>query len=568
MNTSHTIAYFSMEIGLDPAIPTYSGGLGILAGDTLRAAADLGTPLVGVTLLYRRGYFRQELTNDGLQIEHAIDWNPAAHLELLPTRITMMLSGRPVQIQAWRYLARGLGDHVVPVYLLDTDCDANHPDDRGLTGTLYGGDARYRLRQEAVLGLGGVAMLAALGHTQLRTFHMNEGHSALLTLALLQRARNATTLADAQAMGDVTDEAVRAVKQQCVFTTHTPVPAGHDKFPLALAHEIIDPLFFSGLAQRHCFVDDTLNMTFLALYFSRYINGVAMRHREISQGMFPHYPINSITNGVHARTWIAPPLAALFDRLIPEWRRDNLYLRHAISIPLTEIQRAHHEAKQQLLADIAARSQHTLDPHAFTLGFARRATAYKRANLLFTDLPRLRQIARDHGPLQIIYAGKAHPHDDEGKRLIREIFDVAATLRDEVRVVYIADYDFAFARLLCAGVDCWLNTPHKPLEASGTSGMKAAMNGVPSVSVPDGWWIEGLIEHVTGWSIGEDYREESHAQSESESLYDKLTRVILPTFYQSPDAYTAIRRSCIALNGSFFNTQRMVQQYMDNAYRL
>jgi len=293
-----------------------------------------------------------------------------------------------------------------------------------------------------------------------------------------------------------------------------------------------------------------------------------MRHREISQGMFPHYPINSITNGVHARTWIAPPLAALFDRLIPEWRRDNLYLRHAISIPLTEIQRAHHEAKQQLLADIAARSQHTLDPHAFTLGFARRATAYKRANLLFTDLPRLRQIARDHGPLQIIYAGKAHPHDDEGKRLIREIFDVAATLRDEVRVVYIADYDFAFARLLCAGVDCWLNTPHKPLEASGTSGMKAAMNGVPSVSVPDGWWIEGLIEHVTGWSIGEDYREESHAQSESESLYDKLTRVILPTFYQSPDAYTAIRRSCIALNGSFFNTQRMVQQYMDNAYRL
>ncbi len=556
---SPRIAYFSMEVGLETDMPTYSGGLGLLAGDTLRAAADLGLPLLGVTLVHRQGYFQQHLDARGSQTETAAPWFPETFLEALAPRVSVTVEGRPVQVRAWRYVLRGRSGHVVPVYFLDTALESNAPWDRTLTDHLYGGDQRYRLCQEAVLGLGGVAMLAALGH-RVQTYHLNEGHSALLTLGLVQEhAENAGSPV-------VTPKVHEAVRQRCVFTTHTPVPAGHDQFPSDLVRQVLGNDWTAVLSDAQCCLNDKLNMTFLALFFSRYVNGVAMRHGEISRTMFPKDPINSITNGVHAGTWTGPPFQTLYDRHFPEWRRDNLYLRYAISIPLGEIQQAHAEAKQLLLAEVAKRGGLRLDPKVATIGFARRATTYKRADLFFTDLDRLRRIVRTVGPLQVIYGGKAHPADEGGKALIRRVFEAAAALGDTLRVIYLPEYDLGLAKFLCAGVDVWLNTPHQPEEASGTSGMKAALNGVPSLSILDGWWIEGHLEGTTGWAIGEEDGRASDPAREAASLYDKLEYVILPLFYGRPLDFARMRRSTIALNASYFNAQRMMVQYLQNAY--
>lgn len=554
------IAYFSMEVGLVPEMPTYSGGLGVLAGDTLRAAAVLGVPMVGVTLLHRKGYFRQQLDASGNQSEGAEEWKPEDFLELLDPRVTVFIEGQQVLIRAWRFLIHGVSGHIVPVVFLDTSLDSNDSWARTFTDCLYGGDQRYRLCQETVLGIGGVGMLRALGFANVMTFHMNEGHSALLALGLLAEERREGT------GPPITGMVRESVRHRCVFTTHTPVPAGHDQFPIDLARRVIGDEMTNALADAGCCLDDTLNMTYLALSLSHYVNGVAMRHREVSQSMFPNYPINSITNGVHATTWTSVPFQQVYDRHIPEWRRDNLYLRYAISIPVGEIQQAHAEAKHALLADVEQRTGTRLDATMFTLGFARRATPYKRADLLFSNLDRLRHVAREAGPIQIIYAGKAHPRDGDGKAMIRRIFEAATSLKDTIRVVYLPDYDMAQARLLCSGVDIWLNTPLKPREASGTSGMKAALNGVPSFSILDGWWVEGHLEGLTGWSIGDDATTPDNQTQEMDALYGKLEYAILPLFYRRPSDYATVMRSSIALNGSFFNAQRMVGQYLQDAY--
>ena len=558
--TADTIAYFSMEIGLDSAIPTYSGGLGVLAGDTLRAAADLGLPMVAVTLLHRKGYFRQHLDAAGNQSESPVAWVPEEVLEALAPRVTIGIEGRSVQVCAWRHVVRGVFGHVVPVYFLDTDIEDNSPWDRTLTDHLYGGDSHYRLCQEVVLGLGGVMLLRALGYDRLQPYHMNEGHAALLTLALLKE----------QSGGGgwyaVTDEDVEAVRQRCVFTTHTPVPAGHDRFSLELVQRVLGREWVTFLVKANCCPNNMLDMTYLALYFSRYVNGVAMRHRDVSRVMFPRYSIDAITNGVHAVTWTSMPFRNLYDHHIPNWRHDNFYLRYAVSIPLSEIQYGHAQAKRDLLDLVQYRTAVRLDEALFTIGFARRAAAYKRADLLFSDLERLAHITRHVGPLQVIYSGKAHPQDAAGKALIRRIFSVAAGVGSAVRVVYLENYDMALARDICAGVDLWLNTPERPQEASGTSGMKAALNGVPSLSVLDGWWLEGHQEGVTGWAIGDGQEPADDPSEEVASLYDKLEHVILPLFYKQPTEFAKVMRSAIAFNGSFFNTQRMVFQYLRNAY--
>jgi starch phosphorylase len=548
-----------MEIGLEPSMPTYSGGLGVLAGDTLRAAADIGLPMVAVTLLYRKGYFRQHLDRKGSQTESAATWRPQDFLEPLSESVTLLLDGKQVQIRAWRYIIKGATGHTVPVYLLDTALPENDAWHQTLTDHLYGGDERYRLCQEAVLGLGGVAMLRALGH-EVSIYHLNEGHSALLTIALLeQQAGN-------RGLRGATWADVEGARKRCVFTTHTPVAAGHDKFPLQLVRQILGEDISSALSEAGCCVNGTLNMTALALAFSHYVNGVSMRHEQVSQDMFPEYPINSISNGVHAATWACEPFSKLFDRRIPEWRRDNMYLRYAISIARDEIQEAHAQAKRDLAAEVERRTGLRLNPAALTIGYARRATPYKRPNLIFSDLERLRQIARQAGPIQIIYAGKAHPRDEGGKEAIRYIFGAAETLKDDVTIVYLEEYGMGLAKLLCSGVDLWLNTPQKPLEASGTSGMKAAINGVPSFSVLDGWWLEGHVEGVTGWSIGDDPRRESKPAEEIASMYNKLEFTILPMFYSRPRDFARVQRWAIALNGSFFNAQRTVLQYLGNAY--
>jgi len=548
------IAYFSMEVGLGDEMPTYSGGLGVLAGDTLRAAADRGAPLVAVTLLHRKGYFRQTLDSTGVQSEEADEWAVTEHLVPMKEVVKVSISGQSVAIRAWRKQIVGVLGDEVPVYFLDCDLPDNDDSSRRLTDSLYGGDDRYRLAQEAVLGIGGVRMLDALGYTEVTTYHMNEGHAALLTLELIERS------ARAGGRDEPESEDIETVRDHCVFTTHTPVAAGHDRFPVDTALEVLGATAWGRLRQLYSM--DDLNMTKLALRHSRYVNGVARRHGEVTRDMFEGYDIEAITNGVHAATWAAASTQALFDRHIPSWRTDNQSLRYLALVPLEEIRGAHLKAKRALVEEIRQRADVSFDVDRFTIGFARRATAYKRGDLLLSDPERLKRLAKEVGPIQIVYAGKAHPHDSHGKDIIRNIVAAGSGLEDDdVRLVYLSNYGMELGGLLTAGCDLWLNTPEAPKEASGTSGMKAALNGVPSLSVLDGWWVEGHIEDVTGWSIegGDD---------DAASLYEKLEAKILPLFYGNGDGYERVARFAMSLNGSFFNTERMVSEYSRNAYRL
>ncbi|MCI1193266.1 alpha-glucan family phosphorylase [Calidifontimicrobium sp. SYSU G02091] len=563
MPANTKIAYFSMEIALADALPTYSGGLGVLAGDTIRSAADGGVPMVAVSLVHRKGYFRQRLDAEGHQTEEPWTWSPEATLAETPVRVTVNIAHRDVVIRAWRHDVSGVGGHVVPVFLLDTDLPDNADDDRHITDHLYGGDERYRLRQEMVLGIGGVRLLRALGYTALRRFHMNEGHAALLVVELGYEEMKRRGLTQ------VTREVAQAVKPLCVFTTHTPVPAGHDQFPLRLVAEQVTCYgdAFNACVGEFCF-DGRLNMTYLALDNSHYVNGVAKKHGEVSQQMFAQYKVDSITNGVHAGFWASAPLRSLFDRHITAWRQDNASLRYALGIPRQELWAAHQAAKEELIHLVNARAGAALFANVFTIGFARRATPYKRPDLLFHDLARLVALHRAAGPIQIVYAGKAHPRDGGGKELIRKVFEHIAALRGKLDVVYLEDYDMALARRMVAGVDLWLNTPLPPLEASGTSGMKAAVNGVPQLSVLDGWWIEGCIEGVTGWAIANGHASAAGEDraADAQALYNKLEGTILPLYYGERERYVDVMKHAIALNASFFNTERMVDQYVRKAY--
>ena len=556
----NNVAYFSMEIALDPAIPTYSGGLGILAGDTLRAAADRNLPMIAVTLMYRCGYFVQTLDQEGWQSEVCENWEPHEKLKELPRRATVSIEGRPIRIRAWQYDVRGTSGGVVPVYLLDTDLPENAEWDRRLTEDLYGGDQWYRLCQEIILGIGGVRMLRALGYHEIARFHMNEGHAALLSLELLdERARW---------FGRETfnQEDVQAIHRRCVFTTHTPVPAGHDKFPFDMVIRALGRSDLSAHQDVLCCYDQ-LNMTYLALNLSHYVNGVAKKHGEVSRHMFAEYKIDSITNGVHAQTWTSKPFQELFDRHIPGWQEDAFMLRYALSLPPEEVWEAHQQAKALLLERVNKETREVMSPDVLTLGFARRAATYKRADLLFHDIERLEAIVARAGQIQIIYGGKAHPQDNEAKKLIQYIWQTAKSLRTKIKVVYLADYNWELGQLMTAGVDVWLNTPNPPMEASGTSGMKAALNGVPSLSILDGWWIEGCIEGTTGWAIDSTTPTTGDRTiNDADSLYEKLEHVVLPLYYQDRDGWLNIMRHAIALNGSFFNTQRMILQYVLKAY--
>jgi starch phosphorylase len=555
------IAYFSMEVALSAEMPTYSGGLGVLAGDTIRSAADLKVPMVAVTLIYRKGYFRQKLDPNGWQIEEPVEWAVEKFLSEMPQRAAVIIEGRTVHIRAWKYEVIGVGGFKVPVYLLDADLPENSEWDRTITHFLYGGDHYYRLCQETILGIGGVKILRALGYEGIERFHMNEGHSSLLTFELLDEA------ARQDGRTSITHDDIEPVREKCVFTTHTPVPAGHDQFPLDLVTRVLGRREIYDMKDVFC-CEDRLNMTYLALNLSHYVNGVAKRHGEVSQLMFANYSIDAITNGVHVATWTAQSLQELYDRYIPGWRRDNFSLRYALTIPKNELWEAHVQAKERLLQYVS-RTTPGMDINVLTIGFARRAATYKRGDLLFADPDRLRRIVANAGQLQVIYAGKAHPQDQGGKDVINRIFQAKETLKADIKIAYLENYDLELGGLITSGVDLWLNTPEPPLEASGTSGMKAALNGVPSFSMLDGWWVEGHIEGITGWSIGKDTKPvgESHDRSEdASSIYEKLGNTILPLFYRDRDRFIEVMLHCIALNGSFFNTQRMLQQYVLNAY--
>lgn len=559
--SQEVIAYFSMEIALQSDMPSYSGGLGVLAGDTIRTAADLEIPMVGVTLLHRKGYFNQKLNADGIQEESPSEWRIEDFLEELRSRIAVNIEGRTVYVRAWRYMVKGVTGFTVPVYFLDTDLPENSEWDRTLTHFLYGKDQRYRLSQEIILGVGGVRMLRVRRHSNIRRFHMNEGHASLLTWELIQERLGASQ--DRL----LSHEDILALREKTVFTTHTPVPAGHDQFPMTLVGQVLGESAAKILADV---VKDgnTLNMTKLGMNLSHFVNAVARKHGEVSRNMFPQHKIDYITNGVHAASWTAPSFQALYDRYLPDWKKDNLLFREVQKIPRQEIWDAHQAAKRELFKYVKDESGVEFNPDVFTLGFARRSVAYKRADLFFEDVERLKRIMGKH-PVQLVFAGKAHPQDMAGKELIKNIHRARKALEPQIRVIYLQDYDMKIGQLMTSGVDVWLNNPERPLEASGTSGMKAALNGVPSLSVLDGWWIEGCIEGVTGWAIGEQYDPSNqNRRDDANSLYDKLENQILPLYYQERPRYLELMAQTIALNGTAFNTQRMLYQYALKAYYL
>ena len=545
------VAYFSMEIGLRADIPTYAGGLGILAGDILKSAADLAVPMVGVTLMYRDGYFVQKLDGDGSQTEKREEWNPDEKLELLPHEAMMTLEGRKVKIRVWEYRITGMTGYGIPVYFLDTDVDGNDARDRALTGTLYGGGDEYRIRQELVLGLGGLRMLRSMGYCNLRKFHLNEGHAAFLVPEMF-RERGF--------------EDFEGIRGRGVFTTHTPVPAGHDYFSYDLAGKTMGGEMAGRL--KKMLSPDGISMTELGMKYCSFVNGVSEKHAQVSRKMFGKDDIHAITNGIHHGTWTGQEMKMVFDEFIPGWRNDPARLVQAVRIPGDRIWQAHAAAKSRLLSRIMDSNAARFDSAKLTVGFARRATPYKRADLIFKDLKRLLEAAS--GKIQLVFAGKAHPRDKGGKDLIREIVALSKSLAGEIPLVYLENYNMDEGALLTQGVDLWLNTPRRPREASGTSGMKCAVNGVPNFSVLDGWWIEGCREGVTGWSIGPEATEDSLSGydegKDAADLYDKLEKEILPLYYGNRNGWIDVMKNIIALDASYFNTHRVVRDYCEQAY--
>lgn len=545
------IAYFSNEIGINPDMPTYSGGLGILAGDVIRSSADLRIPLVAVTLVSKKGYLKQKITPDGWQIEYPEEWDPTKFMKLLPETITVKIAGRDVRVGVWVYEHESLTGETIPVLFLTTDVEGNTQEDREITDFLYGGDEKYRLKQEIVLGIGGLRILEAL-KINVKKYHMNEGHSCLLTLELLKN-------------NDLNSD---KVKNLCVFTTHTPVAAAFDKFSYDLLSEVLETEVPEKVLKEYG-GSEKLNMTLLALNLSKYTNGVTEAHVEYSRKLFPGYHIQEIINGVHSYTWTCLHFRKLFDKYIRRWANEPELLVRVDTIPDDELWEAHMKAKQDLLDFVHNSSGLQMDTDVLTLGFARRATEYKRATMIFSDLEKLEEV-NSQGKIQLIFAGKAHPKDEMGKSLIKDIYEFIDRLKGDIEIVYLENYNMEMAGKLTSGVDIWLNTPLPPYEASGTSGMKAAHNGVVNFSVLDGWWIEGCVEGLTGWAIGpspdQRLNEQETRKRELADLYNKLEYLIIPKFYQQRDTWIDLMKYSIGKVAYYFNTHRMMRRYATDAY--
>ncbi len=603
----YRVAYFSAEFGIHESIPVYSGGLGLLAGDHMKSASDLGIPMVGIGLMYREGYFRQYLTVDGWQQERYPE-NDFFNLPLIPETkadgaplvIGVPFPGREVKARVWRIQVGR-----IPLYLLDTNIPQNNPDDRQITSRLYGGDHDMRIRQEMILGIGGIRALRALGKPPV-VCHMNEGHSAFCGLERIRLMMEEHSLDFATAR--------EAVAAGTCFTTHTPVPAGNDMF----APQLVEHYFSPYVAQLKIDMQELMGlgrqnpkdpnepfcMTVLALRLSNISNGVSKLHGSVSRrmwkGIWPdlpeaEIPITSITNGVHTRSWLAPEMSQLFDRYLAiQWEErptDHSIWKKIDNIPNAELWRTHERRRERLVgfargrlkaqlkrrgappAEIA-RADEVLDPEALTISFARRFATYKRGNLLFRNLDRLAAMINNKDrPLQLIFAGKAHPRDHGGKELITEIIHIARRPEFRRRIVFLEDYDINVARYLVQGVDVWLNNPRRPLEASGTSGMKAACNGALNLSILDGWWCEGYAGD-NGWAIGagEEYTDLAYQDDvESRAIYDLLEEEIVPSFYNRssdglPRNWLKLMKRSLASICPVFNTNRMVQQYLEVCY--
>ena len=598
------VAYFSAEFGFHEAIPNYSGGLGILAGDHCKSASDLDLNFVAVGLLYRHGYFRQEIDKDGAQ--HAVSLNQNFHH--LPIRevqrdgarllISVRILDREVFAKVWQ-----LPVGRIDLFLLDTDIPENNAEDRLITAELYGGDQEMRMRQEIVLGIGGVKALKALGIDP-EVFHMNEGHSAFLALERIRRKVVEKKLEFYSAL--------QIVASANIFTTHTPVPAGNDSFPREMMREYFgdfakelgipfDELFSFG--QTRVDRSDPFSMTILALRMSRHSNGVSKLHGEVSRSLWRdvwngvpvhEVPITSVTNGIHTKTWMAPEFSALYRKYLGEWEEhitEPDFWRGVIDIPDAQLWETHQQLKHRLVEFVRERVRirrerigdspeairnvnRILDPEVLTIGFARRFATYKRGALLFSDKERLKRLLNDTTrPVQFIFAGKAHPRDEGGRALIQEVYRFSREAGFENRVVFLEDYDSYIARRLVQGVDLWLNNPLRPMEASGTSGMKCAPNGGINLSVLDGWWHEGFNGN-NGWAIAAEISDgtvEFQSAVDANSLYQLLENQIIPLYYAKPDgklplAWLQLMRESIRSVTPVFNTHRMVKEYTERLY--
>lgn len=544
-----------MEIAVRPEMHTYSGGLGVLAGDTARSAADLNLPMVFVSLISRGGYVRQVISPNGSQIDHPNPWVPDEWATPLSAMVAVPIEGRDVWIRPWLHLLSCPLGHSIPVILLDTDLDQNQAEDRAITHRLYGGDDAHRLKQEIVLGIGGTLLLRALGFN-VGVYHLNEGHAALLTFQLLRE----TGYPAEPTAPNKTSYDRHSVRERCVFTTHTPVEAGFDRFDYDLVSRLLGPS--AEIAElKELAGAERLNMTQLALNLSGYVNGVAQRHAETARRMFPGYQIRSITNGVHAHAWTHRAFSKLYEAKFPNWAHEPEVLATADQIPDQDVWAAHQEAKADLLTGVQAATGVQMCLDVPILGFARRMTGYKRPDLLFSDLERLRQIARSR-PFQIVLAGLAHPSDGPGKRLIEGLHAHIRQMSDALPIAFLPGYDMNLAASLVSGCDIWLNTPMPPLEASGTSGMKAALNGGLNLSVLDGWWVEGCVDGVTGWSIAG----EPAGPGDGVALYGRLERDVLPLYYDDRPRWIWMMKQAISKIGPVFNSQRMMRRYAAEAY--
>ncbi len=538
-------AYFSAEIGLHASLPTYSGGLGVLAGDHIKASTDLGVGMVAVSLFYKEGYFKQELNQSGVQTESYPLLETKSSLKRLDEKVKLVLRGREVWIQAYEFIYEGEEGNSTRIYFLDTDIDQNHKEDRVISMRLYSGGQDRRLLQEAVLGFGGIKLLNSIGYNSIETYHMNEGHCSLLTLALLDELG-----------GD--EEKVRSA---CHFTTHTPVDAGHDHFSIDRSRRILGNLLPSNLNLSRLTNEKRLHMTELGLYFSRSSNGVSELHGEVAQRQFPEFKIDYITNGVHHSHWIGSSYEKLFDQKIPGWRMNPEKLMEIENISDQELLRSHQNQKSKLLKYVESETGRFLSEEILTIGFARRAAEYKRATLIFSDIDRL--IGLGKGKLQIIFSGKAHPKDIGGKKIIEEIFSYANSLRDHIEIVFLENYNMKTGKLITSGVDVWLNTPLRPNEASGTSGMKAVLNGVPNLSILDGWWAEGYEDNKNGWAIGNP--DICSDEADSDSLYSVIEKEVVPLYYGNKAMWISMMRNSIKSSVKF-TAHRMLKEYQRKFY--
>ena len=540
------VGYFTAEIGLWSELHTYSGGLGVLAGDHVKSAADAGTPLVGVTLLYHQGYARQHIDANGVQTESFPEFDPNEHVSKTKIVLKLHLDGKPLSAYVWKADIVGQSGHIVPVYFIDTRHPANSSEHQELSSRLYGGDDEVRIRQEYVLGVGGVQLFDYLD-SELHGLHLNEGHCTFAMLALLNRGWSREELA-----------------QRSLFTTHTPVPAGHDRFEWPLVREVVGELLPVDAKELVIAAGDSENgrrcsMSHLAVALSTSVNAVSKLNADVAMTMFDEQIIQPITNGVHHITWTSPVMASLFDGYLPGWRVQPETISEAETLPTDALLEAREQARQHLREFVLSKTGVELSSERLTIGFARRFATYKRANLVFRDLKRLRNIGA--GKIQFVFSGKAHPRDKGGKQLIRDIYDSAEQIAEEIPVAFIENYDMETGLLMTSGVDIWLNNPIRPMEASGTSGMKAAMNGVPNCSILDGWWPEACIHGVNGWAIGnaENVRDD---ERDANNIYQVLEQDVLPLWEGSKDAWAEMMKASIAASAEFTG-HRMIQDYLD-----